>query len=101
MAHLAKWLGKDGFVFVNGRVQQKSGFASVIKIKTFATQFDANHMAQQIQRMENAVDSDPALAIGSAKELVETCCRTVLKDVGIQTEKDWDLGRLVKETAGV
>jgi hypothetical protein len=60
MAHLAKWLGKDGFVFVNGRIQQKSGFASVIKIKTFATQFDANHMAQQIQRMENAVDSDPA-----------------------------------------
>jgi hypothetical protein len=66
MAHLAKWLEKDGFVFVSGRIQQKSGLASVIKIKAFAIQFDAMQLAQQIQRMENAIDSDPTLAIGSA-----------------------------------
>jgi len=37
-----------------------------------------SHISTQITRMETAVSSDPELAIGTAKELVETCCRTIL-----------------------
>src|SRR6202035_3349358 len=37
---------------------------------------DPGYVAQQITRMEAAVASDSALAIGTAKELVETCCKT-------------------------
>ena len=35
-------------------------------------------MQKEIERLENAVDRDPALAIGTAKELVESCCKKVL-----------------------
>jgi hypothetical protein len=96
---LARWLSKDGFVFQNGRLEQKTGVLLMPHVKQIAAEFDANHMAEQIRRMESAVDSDPALAVGSAKELVETCCRTILSQRSIASDKDWDLQRLVKETA--
>jgi AbiJ N-terminal domain 3/Abortive infection C-terminus len=34
-------------------------------------------MHQEIARIEAAVESDPSLAIGTAKDLVETCCKHV------------------------
>jgi len=60
---------------------------------------DADYLTQQITRMEGAIECDPELAIGTAKELVETCCSTVLIALGTQPDKSWDLPRLVKETA--
>lgn len=60
---------------------------------------DMAYLSQQITRMESSVESDPALAIGTAKELVETCCTTILRDLEVETGKDWTLSKLVKETA--
>lgn len=60
---------------------------------------DVSYVAQQITRMETAVQSDPSLAIGTAKELVETCCRTILKSRGITPEKSADIPSLVKLTS--
>lgn len=48
--------------------------------------------------MEAAVPNDPSLAIGTAKELVETCCKTILTERGITLEKTDDLSKLVKST---
>lgn len=36
-------------------------------------------------------------AIGTAKELIETCCSTILIENGIQPDKSWTVARLVKE----
>jgi hypothetical protein len=99
--HLAKWLDKDGFVFQEGQLVQKTGVLLIPRIKEIAVEFDASHMAEPIRRMEGAVDSDPALAVGSAKELVETCCRTILRERAVAPDKDWELPRLVKETTKV
>jgi len=41
-----------------------------------------SYVSNQITRMETSVDSVPELAIGTAKELVETCCRTILEARG-------------------
>lgn len=60
---------------------------------------DMVFLSQQITRMESSVESDPALAIGTAKELLETCCTTILRDVGVDADKQWTLSKLVKETA--
>src|SRR6516164_10319077 len=57
---------------------------------------DPGYVAQQITRMEAAVANDPALAIGTAKELVETCCKTILQARRIQFGKSADLPELVK-----
>jgi hypothetical protein len=60
---------------------------------------DVGYVGQQITRMEAAVINDPSLAIGTAKELVETCCKTILTDRGIPFSKNADLPELVKLTS--
>lgn len=60
---------------------------------------DAGYVAQQISRMEAAVANDPGLAIGTAKELVETCCKTILTERGVAFPKNADIPELVKLTA--
>jgi len=54
-------------------------------------------MAKEIERLENAVDRDPTLAIGTAKELVETCCKSILTKREIAFTKPDDLGDLAKK----
>lgn len=59
---------------------------------------DPTYIAQQITRMEAAISNDPALAIGTAKELVETCCKTILKERKIAHGASVDIPELVKLT---
>jgi hypothetical protein len=66
--------------------------------RTTLAGMDAGYVAQQITRMEAAVDDDPELALGTAKELVETCCKTILDERGISIPKDVDLPQLLKLT---
>jgi hypothetical protein len=51
-------------------------------LKEHAAILNANHLAEQIRRMEESVETDPSLAIGTAKELIETCCKTILAERG-------------------
>ena len=60
---------------------------------------DPGYVSQQISRMEAAVANDPGLAIGTAKELVESCCKTILRARGVAFSKGADLPELVKLTA--
>ena len=59
-----------------------AGEPNLIDLAKIAARFDADYLRQQIIRMEEAVESDPALAIGTAKELIETCCKTILEERG-------------------
>ena len=95
---LAKWLRKDGYVYSNGTITGASGTALLADVRTIATKFDATQMHEQIARLERAVDTDPPLAIGTAKELVETCCKTILSERGGTPSACPDLPKLVKAT---
>ena len=53
----------------------------------------------QIGRIRHAVSTDPPLAIGSAKELVETVCKTLLDDMGVKVRRSPTLPALVRATA--
>lgn len=64
-----------------------------------ATRIDATHISQQLTRMEGAVDIDPELAIGTAKEFVESICKTILDERKVPHDKKDDLPVLVKKTA--
>lgn len=55
-----------------------TGGRSVSRARTVADALDAGWMQKEIERLENAVDRDPALAIGTAKDLVESCCKSIL-----------------------
>lgn len=59
---------------------------------------DVVYVTQQITRMEAAVLNDPGLAIGTAKELIETCCKTILAERGREIPKNDDVPQLVKRT---
>lgn len=51
---------------------------AVYAAKQVAERVDADYVHRQINRMTSAIDHDPDLAIGTAKELIETCCHTIL-----------------------
>jgi hypothetical protein len=75
-----------------------SGTVSLEDLKQTAVVFDARHLGDQIRRIEQAIDSDPALAIGTAKELIETCCKTILAERGKPVSETPDLSTLTKAT---
>jgi hypothetical protein len=67
-------------------------------LKAHAKALDANYLAEQIRRMEASVETDPSLAIGTAKELIETCCKTILAERGKPMAGTPDVPTLTKET---
>jgi hypothetical protein len=95
---LIHFLRKDGFQWSDGRIVAGAGLPLLDDIKETAAVFNAKHMADQIRRMESAVESDPSLAIGTAKELIETCCKTILAERGRPDTGTPDIPTLTKET---
>jgi hypothetical protein len=48
--------------------------------------------------MQDSVEADPSLAIGTAKELIETCCKTILAERGQEISGTPDIPTLTKAT---
>jgi AbiJ-like protein len=82
-------------VYAPARTGAGTGIA-VHFAQAVATRIDTAHISQQLTRMEGAVDSDPELVIGTAKEFVESICKTILDDHHITHDKKDDLSALVK-----
>lgn len=72
---------------------------TVTRAKAVADALDAGWMQKEIERVERSVDTDPALAIGTAKELVETCCKSILTKLGVEIARGADIGDLTKALA--
>lgn len=66
--------------------------------KAVAERLSGQYVVQQIRRLEDAVEKDVELAIGTAKEFLETLCKTILQERGVPFAKDEDLPALVKMT---
>lgn len=75
-----------------------AGGPSLGDLKRKAHAINANHLAEQIRRMEDSVETDPSLAIGTAKELIETCCKTILVERGREISGTPDIPALTKAT---
>lgn len=75
------------------------GGRSVMRARSVADALNAAWMQKEIERLENAIDRDPALAIGTAKELVESCCKSVLTKRGVSYPPSADLPALTKLVA--
>lgn len=68
-------------------------------LKTIA--FSSQYLQNQIDLMLSEADSNPTDAIGKAKELIESCCKTILEDNDVTVDENWDVPRLLKETTTV
>jgi len=102
-------LANDGWKIVaTASISNKSVFSarrllldhdsSINTLKEIAKGFNADYISQQITRMQSSVETDPELAIGTAKELIETCCKTILTEKGITFDSGTDLPKLMRLT---
>lgn len=101
-----QYLRNDGFEIIEKtRISGKPVYVgqyigaihlNITDIEASFSDIDAGYVSQQITRMQASVNNDPSLAIGTAKELVETCCKTILQSRNIEIPKNTDLLKLVK-----
>lgn len=63
--------------------------------------FSSEYLKQQIESIVALRVENPTDAIGKSKELIESCCKTILEEMGIPIEKSWDAPTLVKKTMEV
>jgi len=65
-----------------------------------AETLNAEYVTRQVSRMRNSIDTDPELAVGTAKEFLETICKTILDACGHsygKSAKILDLVKLVRK----
>ncbi len=60
--------------------------------------FSSEYLSKQIELMLKMQSENPTDAIGKAKELIESCCKTILDNKGVAWDKNWDMGKLIGET---
>jgi hypothetical protein len=90
-------LASDGWEFDGQRFVLKASAPHLSEVAASAARLDAPELHRQLERLRASVESDPALTLGTAKELVETTCKTILEERGVFADSSWDIGRLVKE----
>ena len=97
---LLRRMERDGYRYEKGRfvVLPHRQPPLVKAIRDHAAVFDLDGINRQVERLAAAAESDPALAVGTAKELVETVCKTILEDRGITPGND-DFPKLVRAVA--
>ena len=67
-------------------------------VRYLQTEFSSEFMNERIELLMKMRENDPTEAIGKSKELIESCCKTILSRLGTTIEKAWTLSQLVKET---
>ena len=67
-------------------------------IRSLAAASDLPGLHVEIDRIAHSAENDPSLAVGTAKEMVETICKTILEDRGVSSQGE-DLPQLVRAVA--
>lgn len=60
--------------------------------------FSSEYLSKQIDLMFKMQAENPTEAVGKAKELIESCCKTILDGLKITWDKNWDISKLTGET---
>ncbi|MFB6398330.1 abortive infection family protein [Polymorphospora lycopeni] len=90
LASTRKFMDRQGFdVDAEGRIRPKSNTALAMVAampRSLNTLRDPAMILDSFERINRALPTDPAQAIGSAKELVEATAKTVLEELGVPFE---------------
>ncbi len=105
-------LAPDGYELIkSSEISGKPVFAGVLLLEGAGSMhgkktdiikhLDTAYINSKINTMNEAIYKDTDLAIGTAKELLETVCKSILKQKNIEADKNWSIARLLKETSTV
>lgn len=83
----------SGMIKIIGQAQMASKKA---EIKLY---LNTAYVNSKMTVMHDAVNKDTDLAIGTAKELLETVCKSILKQKEVTINKDWTLPQLLNATS--
>jgi hypothetical protein len=92
---LLRQIQRDGYKYLDGRLVQVSGTASPLTGLS-SSRLDTAHLEIYLARIGLSVDSDPGLAIGSSKELLEATLKTILNGLGVVFDENEDVPQLLK-----
>lgn len=76
----------------------RSNIPNTATIENLKEEFNSDYINSQLDLMMKMENENPTEAIGKAKELIESCCKTILEKEKINIDKKWDIIRLVDET---
>ena len=80
-------------VFANKESFQMAGARGILERTGEAIQ-----IRQQVEAIEEAVHDRPAMVFDLAKALVETICKTILDERGVEYDNNFDAPKLLRET---
>jgi hypothetical protein len=92
---LVKAIERDRMRIENGRVVRDVHEPVLEDLVDKVIAVDVAQLRVNIQRIRGAIDDDPALAIGSSKELVEATCKAILTDRNVVFSPSADIPDLV------
>lgn len=95
MEHLVRCLERDGYVYENGRLRPTAPIG-LDAIGSALDPADRQLLDDHLRRIGDNLDEDPALAVGSAKELVETTAKLVIRACGSIPDESDSVPKLVK-----
>lgn len=72
-----------------------ANYSEVIKEK-----FNSDYIDSQVSLMLENIDANPNIAIGKAKELLESCAKTILEELEVEYDEKLELIPLLKKVIG-
>lgn len=98
---ITRGLEKDGFPYDGRRIEFTPPPAAQL-VYDAADVLEPDLFREYVERINDSVETDPALAIGSTKELIESVLKTILINTeGADFEKDDDIPKLLKKVQKV
>jgi len=95
ISKIGRLLDGDGYSFDGGRLRPKSD-TSLVALPVEHLGSPAA-IEEHLQRLNGTGDSDPALAISSAKSIIESTCKHVLEELGEDYDDRSEIPALVKQ----
>lgn len=94
---LAKLLHRDKLAVEDSRITLPGHDLPLEDVVDYQLSVDLDQLRVNIARIRGAITQDPALAIGSAKELVEATCKAILTEIGATVPDKTDIPELVHQ----
>lgn len=97
---LIKTLKRDGApIDDNGNLIAPLPRTLNLRVDNYKLLADPDVLEQHLDRINRSIKNDPADVIGASKELVESVCKLVLDDYGVNYDRNDDFPSLYKKTA--